>query len=295
MAPNVCRKTHEDFFLEVTPKKVFVMFVGENFEGRSHTKTVWASLGIFGQKCFTSQKICPLLHLSCKDVSYIFVDHGLPLHSEGLLVLHICVGLAWFWERKLQTTRWWSIDSSALFLTRTSTLHGTSPLKLCRKQWVAVDPTNLFTKCTCANPSCWMKVCMMHIALLQHSRSKGLPLWPTSASPCWPTTPFYVPASFPTCVLKSRKRIVHSLDLALRRVSLISSRNSGYNTLEFGACTCIRHREWFNNFSLNMLKMFITKVHNLCDFCRNRLNTKCLPHFFTNGLDTQCPLGTDLT
>jgi len=39
-----------------------------------------------------------------------------------------------------------------------------------------------------------------------------------------------------------------------------------------------------------MLKMFITKVHNLCDFCRNGLNTKCLPHFFTNGLDTQCPL-----
>jgi len=34
------------------------------------------------------------------------------------------------------------------------------------------------------------------------------------------------PASFPTCVLKSSKRIGDSIDLNLRRVSLISSPNS---------------------------------------------------------------------
>jgi len=52
MAPNVCRKTSEDHFLEVTQKNV----------GKICT-TFWASLGKFGQKSFALPKICLLLQI----------------------------------------------------------------------------------------------------------------------------------------------------------------------------------------------------------------------------------------
>jgi len=34
MAPNICTITNEDLFLEVTPKKVFMIFVGENLQAQ---------------------------------------------------------------------------------------------------------------------------------------------------------------------------------------------------------------------------------------------------------------------
>jgi len=56
-----------------------------------------------------------------KCLSYIFVLQGLSLYSVGsALVLRVCVFPAGFPSRKLQTTRWWSVDSSAFLLTRTS-------------------------------------------------------------------------------------------------------------------------------------------------------------------------------
>jgi len=54
-----------------------------------------------------------------------------------------------FTRRKLQTIRWWSVNSSAPFLTRTSTVNGPSQLNLCRNQWASVDPTNFCTRYTC--------------------------------------------------------------------------------------------------------------------------------------------------
>jgi len=64
MAPNVCRKTHEDLFLEVTPKN------GPLWEKscwqKSHKKTFRQSLEKFGQKSFSPPKICLLVRL-CTD------------------------------------------------------------------------------------------------------------------------------------------------------------------------------------------------------------------------------------
>ena len=55
----------------------------------------------------------------------------------------------------------------------------------------------------------------------------------SSASPCRTITPFYTPASFPTCALKSAKIILDLLSFTLRRVSLISSTYSDYSAFEF--------------------------------------------------------------
>jgi len=63
MAPRVCRKTHEDFTLEVTPKKELHDLCGRKFVGKIAQKTFRASLGKFGQKSFAVPKICLLLHL----------------------------------------------------------------------------------------------------------------------------------------------------------------------------------------------------------------------------------------
>jgi len=46
--PNVCRRTHEEYFCEGHTKKVFMIFVGKICR-QSRTKTFQASLGTFGQ------------------------------------------------------------------------------------------------------------------------------------------------------------------------------------------------------------------------------------------------------
>jgi len=63
MAPKVHGKTHEDLFLELTPKMVFMIVVGENLWAKIPQKAFLASLGKFGQKSFALPKICLLLHL----------------------------------------------------------------------------------------------------------------------------------------------------------------------------------------------------------------------------------------
>jgi len=101
------------------------------------------------------------------------------------------------------------------------------------------------------------QVFMMHSALLQHSRSRSLTLSFTSPSLSWPITPFYVPASFPTCALKSPTKIVDSLVSAFLTASLVSFRNSGYCALTFGPYTSVKHRDWSNNFSPNICTPFL--------------------------------------
>jgi len=59
MAPNVCRKTQEDLFLEVTSKPGLHDLCGRNFLGKS-------CASLFGEiqaKLFASPNICLLLHL----------------------------------------------------------------------------------------------------------------------------------------------------------------------------------------------------------------------------------------
>jgi len=58
MAPNVCRKTSEDFCLEATPKKDLHDLCGRKFVGKSCTNTFRASLGKSGKK-FSSPKKLP--------------------------------------------------------------------------------------------------------------------------------------------------------------------------------------------------------------------------------------------
>ena len=56
MAPNACRKTQEDLFLEVTPKKVFLIFMGKKLKAKFAQKLfgqVWLQ---FGQKFFSPTK-----------------------------------------------------------------------------------------------------------------------------------------------------------------------------------------------------------------------------------------------
>jgi len=62
MAPNVCRKTHEDLFGGHT-KKMSSWSMWEKIYRQSRTKTFRASLGKFGQKSFAPPKIFLLLHL----------------------------------------------------------------------------------------------------------------------------------------------------------------------------------------------------------------------------------------
>jgi len=57
------QKTHEDLFLQITSKKVFMIFVGENLWAKIAQKPFRASLGRFGQKSFALPNICLLLHL----------------------------------------------------------------------------------------------------------------------------------------------------------------------------------------------------------------------------------------
>jgi len=44
MATNICRKTHGDLFVEVTPKKVFVISVGENLQAKVAQKKVFGQV-----------------------------------------------------------------------------------------------------------------------------------------------------------------------------------------------------------------------------------------------------------
>ena len=55
MAPNVCRKTHEDLFSKTYIKKDFHDPCGSKYVGNSRTKTYRARFWKFGQKPFESQ------------------------------------------------------------------------------------------------------------------------------------------------------------------------------------------------------------------------------------------------
>ena len=121
----------------------------------------------------------------------------------------------------------WSVDNFAHLLTRTSNTDwnkSTETMQL----WNSDRWSNKFLHHVyVCKPLCWKEMFNMHRGLLQHSRSLALSF--TSASPCRPIEPPpHTSPSFPTCALKSLKRMVRPLVLALRRASLISSTNSGY-------------------------------------------------------------------
>jgi len=59
-APNLCRKTHVNLFLEVIPKRGLHKLCGSKFVGKIRTRTFHASLGKFGKKFFATPKICLL-------------------------------------------------------------------------------------------------------------------------------------------------------------------------------------------------------------------------------------------
>jgi len=81
MIPKVHGKTHEDLFLEATPKKVFVILVGKNLWAKIAQKAFRASLGKFGQESFALPEICVLLHLWWK-VTFVSIAHLLQGRRE---------------------------------------------------------------------------------------------------------------------------------------------------------------------------------------------------------------------
>ena len=60
-------------------------------------------------------------------------------------------------------------------------------------------------------------------------------------------TPFHSPASFLTCAL-DRGFVIFNPSQGIFNFFM----NSGYSSLEFGECTCIKHRGMCDNFNLNM-------------------------------------------
>ena len=104
----------------------------------------------------------------------------------------------------------------------------------------------------------------MYSALLQHSCNRNFTLSFTSASPRWPITPLLTPASFPTCALKSPKRIIDSLVVILRRATHNSSTNAGDSALEFVTYTCSKHgSNSFNSTYIPFLLLGSIHQHNL--------------------------------
>ena len=108
------------------------------------------------------------------------------------------------------------------------TLNGTSQAETMQKPMSGQWPKEPLHQVYLSTSLCWKKVFMMNSTLLEHSCSGSLLLSLTSASPCRPITPFHTPESFPTCALKSPKRIVDTSVLTLRKASLLSSTNSRY-------------------------------------------------------------------
>jgi len=107
----------------------------------SHPLCISLFLGTRAMRCL--QKVF-LTSLSARASHFI---------RQDVLVLHICIGPGGFYRCKLQTTRWWWSTVLHPFWHRRPTLSGTSQHKLCRSQWMTVDPNNLCTRCTCTHLS----------------------------------------------------------------------------------------------------------------------------------------------
>jgi len=212
----------------------------------------------------------------CEQPSlHLRVHYGFPEHSEqgcyvvchvllswlsatashfiwlDLLDLQVCADAVGFSRRELQPTRWWSLDSSSPVLTLRSNADWNKSFENIDKSVIdRWSKESLHQVCLC-KCLCWKNVFMMHSVLLQHSCRRNLPLSFVSASPYWSITPFCTLASFPTCALKSPKRITDSSVLSLRRESLVSLTNHRHSALVFGAYTCIKHKERPNDFKPN--------------------------------------------
>ena len=105
-------------------------------------------------------------------------------------------------------------------------LNGTSELKLCKTQWVTVDPTNLCPSCTCAHLCAGRKYSWFTVgcynavgagAFCYHLHQHH---YVNQSHPSIPQHRIF-PTSHLSHSLKSPKRIVSSSALTLRRASLI--------------------------------------------------------------------------
>jgi len=147
-------------------------------------------------------------------------------------VLHDCVGPVRFLRCKLQTIRWWLVDSSAPLLTRTPK-HWSEQVSW---SYTEINDWALAQRifCKLRKALCCKNVFILRSSLLHNSCSSSPSIVIYVIITISPITPFHTPASFPRFALKSPKRIVDSLVLTFRRASLVSSTNSGYSVFEFG-------------------------------------------------------------
>jgi len=166
-----------------------------------------------------------------------------------LRVLQVYVGFVGFSRRKLQTTRWWSVDSSAQFLTQTPNNEWNKSAETTQNAMSGRWPKESLHWVYLYKPLLEESVNYAQYVItaqLQQESSVIINSITLSAD-----QPLHTPASYPVYALKSPKRIVGSLILTHRKASLISSTNSGHSALEYGLYTCIKHRERLNNFHLN--------------------------------------------
>jgi len=101
-----------------------------------------------------SRPLCTLGAIGARTIRnlqryFIFFHYGLPLLSYALLVLHVWLGSGGFSRCKLQTSRWWSVDSSLPPLARTSITERNKSAEP-----MAVEPKDLCTRCTRAHICC---------------------------------------------------------------------------------------------------------------------------------------------
>ena len=169
-----------------------------------------------------------------------------------------------FSRRQLQTTRWPGGDRSTFlhpFCHERPTLIGTSQLKLCRNQWVTVDPTNLCTSCTCANLCLGRKCSWCTVRCYSTVATGAFRYQLGKHHHVGHSHPSISPATFPTRIEVSR-RDRGFVSFYLSQASLVYSPNSVHSVLAFGAHTCIKNRERSNNFSLNMHTLFLSGIHS---------------------------------
>ena len=93
------------------------------------------------------------IYAVCRGLSYNIAHPGLQPYSVGSYRSSWLCRPCRFSRRKLQITRWWSVVSSALLLTRTSNTdwNGRNQLGLSRYQWVPLTQRVLCTRCICAH------------------------------------------------------------------------------------------------------------------------------------------------
>jgi len=139
-----------------------------------------------------------------------------------------CVGHGRFFTCKLQISMW---IVHAPILTRTSnTERKMSHLKLCRNQWVTVEPKNLCIRCTCVH-LCVRRKCSWCTVRCYSRIAAGIFRYHQHQHHHVDQSHIPYPSIFPNMLTEVSQKIVDSLTLTLRRASINFSTNSGYSLL----------------------------------------------------------------